>query len=183
PSTIASFAINTELLQLPQDYYKNYLKNLDAIGLDQINAVAAKYMRGEDLQMTIVAKADDFAASMTRFGTIEYCTVTGDPEVKTAVTDSSVTPERVVQKYIDAIGGRDALEAVKTIRLVSEAEIQGMTITIEQLVDKDKGIAVQNTKLGDQTLSKVRVTEDKVTVSAQGQTQDLPAETAALYQE
>jgi len=183
PSTIASFAINTELLQLPQDYYKNYLKNLDAIGLDQINAVAAKYMRGEDLQITIVGKADDFADRMNRFGTIEYYTVTGDPEVKTAVTDSSVTPERVVQKYIDAIGGRDALEAVKTIRLVSEAEIQGMTITIEQLVDKDKGIAVQNTKLGDQTLSKVRVTEDKVTVSAQGQTQDLPAETAALYQE
>src|SRR5690606_3549759 len=84
PSTIASFAINTELLQLPQDYYKNYLRNLDAIGLDQINAVAAKYMRGEDLQITIVGKADDFADRMNRFGTIEYYTVTGDPEVKTA---------------------------------------------------------------------------------------------------
>src|SRR5690606_24782598 len=77
---------------------------------------------------------------------------------------------------------KEKLAAVNTIKTVSEAEIQGMTITIEQLVDKNKGIAVQNTKLGAQVLAKVVVTEDNVTVTAQGQSQELPAEAAAAYQ-
>lgn len=182
PSTIARFAINTELQELPANYYQNYLQNLDALTLEQVNTVAANYVRGDNLQITVVGKVDDFANQMARFGDVQYYTVTGDPEVKVAITDASITAEGVIEKYIEAIGGREKLEAVNTIRMVSEAEIQGMTITIEQLVDKTKGIAVQNTKLGAQVMSKVVVTRQAVTVTAQGQTQELPAEAAAPYQ-
>jgi len=182
PSTIARFAINTALQQLPDDYYQNYLKNLDALTLNQINATAAKYVHAGNLQITIVGKTDDFAEQIARFGDVQYYTVTGDPEVKVAVTDASITAAGVISKYLDAIGGKEKLAAVNTIKTISEAEIQGMTITIEQLVDKSKGIAVQNTKLGEQVLSKVVVTKDNVTVTAQGQSQELPAEAAAPYQ-
>ncbi|MGK6351830.1 M16 family metallopeptidase [Parapedobacter sp. DT-150] len=182
PSTIANFAINTELQQLPKDYYKNYLKNMDGITLDQINEIAANYVRGHDLQVTIVGKTDDFADKMGTFGTVQFYTVTGDPEVKMDITDASVTAEGVIEKYLDAIGGREKLVAVKTMKAVSEAEIQGMTIVIEQVVDQGKGIAVQSTRMGDMVLSKVLVTKDKVTATAQGQSQELPAEAAAAYQ-
>lgn len=182
PSTIARFAINTELQQLPDDYYQNYLKSLYALTLDQINATAAKYVHADNLQITVVGKTDDFADKMARFGEIQYYTVTGDPDVKVEITDANVTAEGVVQNYLEAIGGKEKLEAVNTIRISSEAEIQGMTITIEQLVDKKKGGAAQLIKLGDQVLSKVAVTADKVTVTAQGQSQELPAEAAAPYQ-
>jgi len=182
PSTIASFAINTALQKLPKDHYKNYLKNLDAITLDQINDIAANYVHGDNLQITVVGKTDDFADKLARFGEVQFYTVTGDPEVKMEVADASVTAEGIVEKYIAAIGGREKLAAVNTIRLTSEAEIQGMTITIEQLVDKGKGIAVQRTKLGPQVLSNVRIAKDKVTVTAQGQSQELPAEAATAYQ-
>ncbi|SKB27527.1 Predicted Zn-dependent peptidase [Parapedobacter luteus] len=182
PSTIASFAINTEMHKLPKDYYKNYLKNMDGLTLDQINNIAANYVRSDDLQITIVGKADDFADKMNAFGEVQFYTVTGDPEVNMAITDASVTAEGVIEKYIEAIGGREKLTAVNSIRLVSEAEIQGMTVSIEQLVDRNKGVAVQNTKLSAQLLSSVRVTKDAVTVSAQGQSQQLPADAAAAYQ-
>ncbi len=182
PSTIARFAINTELQELPKDFYQNYLKNLDALTLDKVNTTAAKYVHADNLQITIVGKTDDFADQMARFGDVQYYTVTGDPEVKVEITDASITAEGVIAKYLEAIGGKEKLSAVNTIRTVSEAEIQGMTITIEQLVDKDKGIAVQHTKLGEQVLSKVVVTRDNVTVTAQGQSQELPAESAAPYQ-
>ncbi|WP_262247284.1 M16 family metallopeptidase [Parapedobacter soli] len=182
PATIARFAINTELQQLPKDYYQNYLKNLDALTLDQINAVATNYVHGDNLQITIVGKTDDFADQMARFGAVQYYTVTGDPEVKMEITDADITAAGVIDTYLDAIGGKEKLAAVNTIKTVSEAEIQGMAITIEQLVDKNKGVAVQNTKLGPQVLSKVVVTPAKVTVTAQGQSQELPAEAAAAYQ-
>ncbi len=182
PSTIARFAINTELQKLPKDYYQNYLKNLDALTLDQVNTTAAKYVHANNLQITIVGKTDDFADQMARFGDVQYYTVTGDPEVKAAITDASVTAEGVVAKYLQAIGGKEKLAAVNTIKKVGEAEIQGMTLTIETVVDKHKGIAVQSTKLGPQVLSKVVVTPDRVTMTAQGQSQELPAEAATIYQ-
>ena len=182
PSTIARFAINTELQELPKDYYQNYLKSLDALTVDQVNTIAANYVHGDNLQITVVGKTDDFADQMARFGDVQYYTVTGDPEVKVAITDASITAEGIIGKYLEAIGGKEKLVAVNTIKTVSEAEIQGMTITIEQLVDKTKGIAVQNTKLGSQVLSKVVVTPNQVTVTAQGQSQELPAEAAAPYQ-
>lgn len=182
PATIARFAINTEMQELPTDYYKNYLKNLDALTLDQINDIAAKYVRHHGLQITIVGKTDDFADQMNQFGTVKFYTVTGDPEVKKAITDANITAEKVIEKYIGAIGGLEKLESVNTLKSVSEAEIQGMAITIEQLIDKNAEIAIQNTKLGGQTLSRVRITPDKVTVLAQGQSQDVPAKEAAAYQ-
>ncbi|MGV3764364.1 M16 family metallopeptidase [Parapedobacter sp.] len=182
PSTIARFAINTELQELPKDYYQNYLKNLDALTLAQVNAIATKYVHGDNVQITVVGKTDDFADQMARFGDVQYYTVTGEPEVKVAITDASITAEGVIAKYLEAIGGKDKLTAVNTIRIGSEAEIQGMTITMEQLVDKTKQIAVQNTKLGPQLLSKVVVTPDQVTVTSQGQSQELQGEAAAPFQ-
>src|SRR5690606_29320252 len=80
PSTIARFAINTELQELPANYYQNYLQNLDALTLEQVNTVAANYVRGDNLQITVVGKVDDFANQMARFGDVQYYTVTGDPE-------------------------------------------------------------------------------------------------------
>ncbi len=182
PSTIARFAINTALEELPKDYYQNYLKNLDALTLDQVNTIATSYVHGDKLQITIVGKTDDFADHMARFGDVQYYTVTGDPEVKVAITDASITAEGIVAKYLDAIGGKEKLQAVNTFRMVREAEIQGMTITIEDLIDKPRRIGVQNTKLGPQVLAKVVVTPEKVTATTQGQSQELPAEAATAYQ-
>lgn len=79
PATIARFAINTELQELPKDYYKNYLKNLDALTLEQTNAAAAKYVHGSGLQITVVGKTDDFADKLKEWGTVRFYTVTGDP--------------------------------------------------------------------------------------------------------
>src|SRR5690606_25373333 len=42
PSTIASFALNTEIQKLPNDYYKNYLKNLNAVSVNDLNSIASK---------------------------------------------------------------------------------------------------------------------------------------------
>src|SRR5690606_2911344 len=84
-------------------------------------------------------------------------------------------------KYLTAIGGADKLRAVKSLKSISEAEIQGMTLTLEQFVDQDQAVAIQNSKIAGQVLSQVRVAGGKVTVSAQGQSQELPAEAAEVY--
>ena len=42
--TIASFAINIDKYNLPKDYYKNYLKRLEAVTVADIQAAAKKYI-------------------------------------------------------------------------------------------------------------------------------------------
>lgn len=181
PSTIANFAINAELYKYPKDYYKNYLKNLDALTLDQVNALAKKYFSAENLHINVVGNADGFADKLARFGEIRYFTVEGDPEVKVEVTDANITAASVLKNYIKAIGGEEKVRAIKTYKSVAEAEIQGMTIVLEQVVDQNEAIALQNTKLGPQLISQVRVAEGKVVINAQGQRQELPAEASAPY--
>lgn len=181
PSTIANFALNTEIQDLPKDYYKNYLKNLDAVTLEQVNALAPQYIHAGNLYINIVGNADGFSEQMNRFGEVKFFTVDGDPEVKIEITDSDLTAEKVIANYITAIGGAEKLQSVKTLKMISEAEIQGMSITMEQIVDQNQGVAVQNTKMGPQVLSKVRIADNKVTVTAQGQNQELPEEAAAAY--
>lgn len=181
PSTIANFALNTEIQNLPKDYYKNYLKNLDALTLDQVNTLAAKYIRPENLHINVVGNADGFADQMAQFGEIRRFTVNGDPEVKMEISDASLTAEKVIENYIHAIGGAEKLKSVHSMKHISEAEIQGMTITIDQIVDRNKGIGVQNTKLGPQSLSKIRVDNGKVVVAAQGQSQELDEAAGAMY--
>lgn len=179
PSTIANFAINTEIQNLPRDYYENYLKNLDAITLDQANEIAAKYISPENLYIAVVGKGDEIEERLQRFGTVNRYTVTGEPDVKVEIDDVNVTAESVVERYLEAIGGREKLEAVKTIKQVSEAEIQGMALQLELLVDKDKAAAVQNVSMGGNLVSKVSVNESGAKVIAMGQEQELPEDAAA----
>lgn len=178
PSTIANFAINTEIQQLPKDYYKNYLKNLDAIDLEKANEIAAKYIIPENLYITVVGKGDELADKLGQFGAVSNYTVTGDPEVKIEITDASVTAESIVEKYLEALGGKTKLEAVNTIKQVSTAEVQGMGLEMELLVDKEQGMAVQNVKMGGNTVSKITITEEGAQAVMMGQTQDLPEEMA-----
>src|SRR3546814_10108183 len=55
------------------------------------------YVHGDNLQITVVGKTDDFADQMARFGDVQYYTVTGDPEVKVAITDASITAEGIIR--------------------------------------------------------------------------------------
>lgn len=176
PATIARFAINTELYDLPKDYYKNYLQNLNAVTVEQLNTLAPKYIKPDNAYIVVVGNTDAFKDQVAQFGAVKYYTNTGEPEVKTSVQDLSLTAEKVVDKYLDAIGGKEKLANVKTLKSVQEAEIQGMKITAELLVDQSKPIAVQSMKMGRQVMSKFIIYQDKATMINQGQQQEVPAE-------
>jgi len=176
PATIARFAINTERYQLSKDYYKNYLKNLNAVTVTQLHQLAPKYIKPNQAYVVIVGNTDAFKDKIGKFGEIAYYTNTGDPEVKTAVTDTNVTADKVISNYLEAIGGKEKLNGVKTFKSILEAEIQGMKIVAKLVVDQTKPIAIQTMSMGTQMISKIVVNPDKAMMSGQGQEQEAPAE-------
>lgn len=123
-STIAQFALNTELNDLPDDYYANYLKRIEAVTIADIQEVAQKYIRPENANILVVGKAEEVAEKLTPFGEITYYDAEGnvvDDPTKMVLADISV--EEILGKYIDAIGGREALDAVKTLQYSSKATL------------------------------------------------------------
>lgn len=117
PQTVASFALNTALYNLPKDYYKNYLKNLNAVSVDEIQTVAKKYIKPNNAHILIVGNAKQIEQGMKRFsasGKINYFDSYGneiDPASNQLPQD--LTAENIIEKYIEAIGGREKLANVK----------------------------------------------------------------------
>ncbi|MGZ6539857.1 MAG: M16 family metallopeptidase, partial [Bacteroidia bacterium] len=67
PETIARFAINIERYKLPKDYYTNYLKNLAAVSVDDVYAMAQKYIRPENATILVVGDKDAISQKLAVF--------------------------------------------------------------------------------------------------------------------
>ncbi|CAM1345804.1 M16 family metallopeptidase [Tenacibaculum crassostreae] len=138
PQTVASYALNILTNDLPEDYYKNYLKNINAVTLDDVQNAAIKYFRGDKARIVITGKGMDVLTNLEKTADykINYFDKDGNPTDKPAMKKeipAGVTKETVINKYFDAIGGADKLKALKTTMIVYGAEMQGTPIeTIEK---------------------------------------------------
>jgi len=138
PQTVARFALNTARYNLSKDYYKAYLKKLNAVTVDEVQQLAKKYVKPDKAYVLVVGKADEVAGSLKRFttsGKVDFYDKYGnmyDPSV--SKIPSGVTASTVLDNYIVAIGGRENLEKVKDKVSKIKGSIQGMEmkITISQ---------------------------------------------------
>lgn len=78
PATIANFALQTEMLKLPKDYYRNYLKNLDAVTIEQLEQLAPKYMRADNANVIVVGDAAALERKVSVIGAIQRYSPAGN---------------------------------------------------------------------------------------------------------
>ncbi len=134
PSTIARFAINIERYNLPKDYYKNYLKNLSAVTVDDVFKAAKKYIKPNKAYVLVVGNRHDVGDKLKKFslsGKIDYFDSYGnkvDPDA--SKLPSNVTLQQVIDKYINSIGGREKIKDIKDETVMMNGNIQGMNIKI-----------------------------------------------------
>lgn len=134
PATVANFAINAAIYNLPKDYYKNYLKNLSAITVDDVQSIAKKYIKPSNANILVVGSAEDVVKNLTKFsasGKVEHRDIYGeifDPNLKKA--PEGLTAEQVVAKYAEALGGKANLEKIQDETLKMSGSMQGMNINI-----------------------------------------------------
>jgi len=138
PKRVAQFAINIERYHMPQDFYKDYLKNLSAVTADDVMAMSKKYIRPDNANIVVAGSKDDVADKLAKYsadGKIDYYDFSGKVIVpsETMPAPSGVTAEKVFKKYIDAMGGAGAIESVKDIKIVGSSTIQGMSLTITEV--------------------------------------------------
>jgi hypothetical protein len=87
PRTVANFALNIERYNLPEDFYENYIKNIKAVTLDDVQNAAIKYFRGDQARIVITGKGIDVLKNLENTDyVIKYFDKEGNPTVKPPMT-------------------------------------------------------------------------------------------------
>lgn len=131
PQTIATFAINIERYNLPKDYYKNYLKNIESVTAADLKSAADRFIKPDKANIVVVGKADDIKNNLAKFGPITFYDIYGN-EADTSImpAPAGMTGNDVLDKYIEAIGGIEDLKIIQDRTTKMEGEVQNIPITI-----------------------------------------------------
>jgi len=141
PQTIARFAINTEKYNLPEDYYVNYLKNVAAVTIEDVQEMAKKYIKPENAIIIVVGDKDEVADKLTSFAAsskVDFYDTYGNDYVEALkAAPEGMTAENVLDKFIEAKYGMPVgknldkkLKKIKDVTVKMDASIQGQTINV-----------------------------------------------------
>jgi zinc protease len=171
PGTVAQFALNVARYGLPANYYETYLANLQSISAAEVVYLAKKYLTPERAHILVVGNKDDVTERLKQFsptGEIQYYDAFGNP-VKPAgeAVPAGMTAEKVIQDYINAIGGADKIAAVKDMQTTSVLRTPGPTLDVKTIQKGGDKIVVEVT-MNQQVVTKQVLNGDKGTLLGGG---------------
>jgi predicted Zn-dependent peptidase len=184
PQTVAGYALRIKTQGLPEDFYENYIKNINAVTADDVLAVAKKYFLEDNIRVVIVGKGSEVLPGLEKlkipmFYFDKFGAPTTKPVMKKAVP-AGVTVKSVLDNYIMAVGGEKAVKAVKTIAMTGSTTIPQAPapLTFTSKVDS-KGKMMVELAMGTMSLMKQVVNEKEGYASQQGQKKKLEGEALA----
>lgn len=178
PQRIASFALNTVRYDLDRDFYPEYLQVMQNTSANDVSEVAQDLIDPENTYIIVVGERE-VADKLGRFassGAVEYYDVNGRPVDMSAMeVPTDVTPEQVLNDYLEAIGGREAAEALENVSISMEGSVQGQTMNQTMVTTNDGKMSSQTSMMG-MVLADQRYSDGKAMVKQQGQVVPLPEE-------
>lgn len=184
PQTIASYALNIETEGLPKDFYKTYLERINAITIDDVHKAAQKYMDINKARVVITGKGSDVLDNLEQLTfngkkvPIKYydkfANETDKPDYDVTIPEG-MTAHDVLEKYIEAIGGKEKLSEVTSYAIKAEADMQGTKLNLE-IMKTSKNQFMQDIKVMGNSMSKQVVDGAKGYMVVQGQRKDLSEE-------
>lgn len=157
PETIARFALNQKIYDLPADFYTNYLKSIDKVtAADVTNAVKTNILPNQS-RIFVAGKASDISENLEKLGyPVKYFDKDANPVGKPSAqkVDAGVTTASVADKYINAIGGMAAVQKINSITTEATAKVQGMDMNIK-MIDAKGGKRAVNVSMMGNTMHKM----------------------------
>ena len=179
PSTAARFALNIAMYNLPKDYYENYLANINAVTLQEVQDAAHQLFTGNKARIIITGKGIDVLKNLEKLKyKINYFDKNANPTTKPKMNmpiPAGLTATNVVDSYFKAIGGADKAHAIKSIMTSSDAKVQGMEINLTTKIAAPNKTSIVVFGMG-QTLSRQVFDGSKGYAEQQGRRTDLTGE-------
>lgn len=136
PQTIANYALNIKLNNLPDDFYKTYLSKINAVTADDVQRVANKYFTSEKARVIVVGKASEVLTNLEKTGLpINYYDTFANPTEKPELElklPEGVNVKSVINAYFDAIGGQEKLDKINSLILKYEGSAMGSIVLSEE---------------------------------------------------
>lgn len=168
PRTIANFALKTERLGLPKNFYHDYLKNLSKVTSQDIMDMAKKYLKPDNANIVVVGDKSTVAEKLKTFGDLKFFDPFGNELVEDKATGESMDLDKLYGKNGEALGGFDKLKSVKTLETEYVATIQGMEMKMWELKENGKKSATKMEMMG-QVMQEQRFDGEKGLQIIQGQ--------------
>lgn len=191
PRTIARYAVNIKTENLPDDFYENYIAQINAVTKEDIHRVANTYFKLDKARIVVVGKGSEVANALENLTfdgkkiPVKYFDKYGnevDKPVFEIPIPKGVTAATVMQKYLDAIGGKEKLEKIKSVVTSAQGEMQGMKFDLETKTTSDNKFAM-DLKMGGNSMSKQVFDGKKGYMVMQGRKMDIPSADLKSYKE
>ncbi len=174
PSTIAEFALSQKINNLPEDFYTNYLKSVDNVTISDVKKALKSIILPSQSRIFIVGKATEIGDGLEKLGyPVKYFDKEANPIQKPVAKKVGVSIASVGEKYIQAIGGKSAVEKIKSMTIKAKAKVQGMDMIMTNIV-ANGGKSIVDVKMMGQTMQKVVFDGKDGYISAQGRKMPMP---------
>ncbi|MCU4174145.1 M16 family metallopeptidase [Carboxylicivirga sp. N1Y90] len=171
PSTVARFALNIQKYNLPEDYYETYLEKLNAVTLEDVKAMADKYITPDNALILAVGDVPAMKSTLKPFakdGEVVMYNYYGEV-VKSMPLPAGLTAEKVVADYVDAMGGAEAVNAVDSYMMEGKMSIQGMALNMKLFNSRPNKTCVETYMQGNLVSKQVCNGEAAKAISPMGE--------------
>ncbi len=146
PSTIARYALNIETEGLPKDYYKTYLAKINALTKEDVQRAAHKYFAVDNAKVVVTGKGSEVLENLEKVTfkgkslPINFYNKYGEVSERPKKSDvpEGLNADKVMQSYIEAIGGTERISQLNSVTLRYEGSMMGATIISEEKKIADK---------------------------------------------
>ena len=155
PSTIAGFARNIITQKLPEDYYNSFLENINNVTKEDVQKAANNYFLTDNTRVFITGKGSEILESIEN---IEYKgkkvkvryfdKYANEIERPDYSIDSDISAEDVINEYVKAIGGKDALAEVTSIEIKATSNIQGTVLEMYSIKNNQNQSIMEMSAMG-----------------------------------
>lgn len=188
PSTVAAYALEIETEGLPDDFYTTYLESVNNVTKEDIQRVAQKYFLVDQARIVVTGKASEVLENLEKVQfnesdiSVSYYDKYGNVIDRPASFElpDGVSAQSILVDYIDAIGGQDAINAIRSLEVSYNANFMGNEL--EAILINTAEEQKQIVKMGGNVLATVIVNASGAKVEQMGNSMDLPPEMAADMQ-
>ena len=155
PSTIAGFARNIITQKLPEDYYNSFLENINKVTKEDVQKAANNYFLTDNTRVFITGKGSEILESIENIQYNgkklkvryfdKYANEIKRPDYS---IDSDISAEDVINEYIEAIGGKDALAEVTSIEIKATSNIQGTVLEMYSIKNNQNQSLMEMSAMG-----------------------------------
>ena len=130
-NTVAEDAIAIERYRLPKDYYKTYLKRLDAVTAEDVQAAAKKYLDPATMLIAVVGSASDVKDKLAKFGPIDMYDEDGNLVAVKAPPIITLSADEIFAKSIEKSPGKAKYKAMKDKTVEMSGKVQNMDVKLK----------------------------------------------------